>query len=131
MPSFSGRSKAKLDTCHRDLQKVLNEVVKHFDCSILEGYRNQERQDFLFESGQSKLRYPQGKHNSEPSLAVDVVTYPIDWEDRERFVLFAGFVIGVARAQGIRLRWGGDWDGDWNSTETSFFDAPHFEMTNG
>ena len=131
MPSFSGRSKAKLDTCHRDLQKVLNEVVKHFDCSILEGYRNQERQDFLFESGQSTLRYPQGKHNSEPSLAVDVVPYPIDWEDRERFVLFAGFVIGVARAQGIRLRWGGDWDGDWNSTETSFFDAPHFEMTNG
>jgi len=130
MPSFSGRSKAKLDTCHPDLQKVLNEVVKHFDCSILEGYRNQERQDFLFENGQSKLRYPQGKHNSEPSLAVDVVPYPIDWEDRERFVLFAGYVLGTASALGISLRWGGDWDGDWNSTETSFFDAPHFEMAN-
>ena len=103
MPSFSNRSRQKLETCHRDLQQVFNVVVQYFDCTILEGHRNEDRQNMLFDMGQSKLRYPDGKHNSVPSLAVDVVPYPIDWEDRERFVLFAGFVMGIAQAQGIKL----------------------------
>jgi peptidoglycan L-alanyl-D-glutamate endopeptidase CwlK len=128
MASFSGRSRQKLETCHDDLQQVFNVVVRHFDCTILEGFRDESRQNMLYEMGQSKLRYPDGKHNREPSDAVDVAPYPIDWEDRERFVLFAGFVLGIAQEQGIRLRWGGDWDMDWNSHETTFFDAPHFEL---
>ncbi len=128
MPSFSGRSRMKLQTCHEDLQQVFDAVVQYFDCTILEGRRGEERQNFLFDSGQSKVRWPDGKHNASPSMAVDVAPYPIDWEDRERFVLFAGFVLGVARAQGIRLRWGGDWDMNWDSSETSFFDAPHYEL---
>ncbi len=105
-------------------------VVQYFDCTILEGHRGEERQNFLEESGQSKVRYPDGKHNSTPSNAVDVAPYPIDWEDRERFVLFAGFVLGVARAQGIKLRWGGDWSMDWTTKDNTFFDGPHFELLN-
>jgi len=29
---------------------------------------------------------------------------------------------------GIRLRWGGDWDGDTELDDNKFDDLPHFEL---
>ena len=58
MPKFGSRSRSKLETCHEDLQKVFNEVIKHFDCSILEGTRPQEVQDEYYRTGKSKVKYP-------------------------------------------------------------------------
>ena len=128
MPRFGKRSSEKLQTCDPRLQIVFKKVVEAVDCSVLEGHRGEERQNMLFDMEQSKLQYPQGKHNTNPSKAVDVAPWPIDWNNRERFVLFAGYVIGMAEAMGYKLRWGGDWDGDFDSKETQFFDAPHFEI---
>ena len=128
MPRFGKRSKKNLATCDERLQKVFNEVIKHVDCSVIEGHRSAERQDKLFEEGKTKVKYPNGRHNSNPSRAVDVVPYPIDWDDRERFHLFAGFVIGIAKSMEINLRWGGDWDQDWYVHDNRFDDFPHFEI---
>ena len=128
MPSYSTRSKAKLETCHPLLQEVFKEVIKHFDHTIICGHRNQEAQDEAFRAGFSKKRYPEGRHNSQPSLAVDALPYPIDWQDRERHVLFAGYVLGVAETLGVSLRWGGDWDSDYETSDTTFWDAAHFEL---
>ncbi len=113
MPRYSKRSKSRLATCDERLQEVFNEVIKHVDCSILEGHRSKERQNKLYDEGRTKVKYPNGRHNSSPSKAVDVTPYPVDWEDRERQTLFAGFVIGIARSMGYNLRWGGDWDMDF------------------
>lgn len=75
------------------------------------------------------MKWPKSKHNSQPSLAVDVAPYPIDWKDERRFILFAGFVMGIAKAKGINLRWGGDWNGNFRvGDDGKLFDAPHFEM---
>ena len=128
MPKFSKRSKAALSTCHPDLKNVFSEVIKHFDCAILEGHRTEKDQNKKYRMGLSKLKYPHGKHNSVPSMAVDVAPYPIDWKDRERFHLFAGFVLGVASLMGIKLRWGGDWDRDTRVGDNTFDDLPHFEL---
>ena len=128
MPRFSKRSKDRLSTCDKRLQKVFNEVIKHVDCSVLEGHRNEERQNKLFEEGKTKVTYPKGRHNHKPSFAVDVVPYPIDWDDRERFHLFAGYVLGVARGMGITLRWGGDWNMNFEVDDNKFDDFPHFEI---
>jgi peptidoglycan LD-endopeptidase CwlK len=128
MPTFSTKSLNKLNTCDHRLQLLFKEVVKHIDCTILEGHRPQERQDMLFEQGQSKLKYPNGKHNATPSQAVDVAPYPIDWNNKERFILFAGIVQGIALQMNIGIRWGGDWNGDYDTKDTNFFDAPHFEL---
>ena len=128
MPRFGKRSKERLATCHEDLQKVFNEVIKHVDCSVLEGERSKERQNELYKSGKTKVKYPNGRHNSSPSRAVDVTPYPVDWEDRERQTLFAGFVLGIAQAKGIKLRWGGDWDMDFQVMDNRFDDFPHFEV---
>ena len=128
MPKFGKKSKERLATCDERLQEVFNEVIQFVDCSVLEGHRSQERQDKLYDEGKTKVKYPRGRHNSMPSRAVDVTPYPVDWADRERQTLFAGFVIGVARAKGIKLRWGGDWDTDFQVMDNRFDDFPHFEI---
>ena len=128
MPKFGRKSKERLNTCESNQQKVFNEVIKHVDCSVLEGHREKDRQNKLYEEGKTKVKYPNGRHNRQPSSAVDVTPYPVDWEDRERQTLFAGFVIGVASQMGIKLRWGGDWDQDFQVVDNRFDDFPHFEL---
>ena len=128
MPSFSQTSKDRLATTDARLQKVFNEVIKHFDCTVLCGHRNQADQDTAFASGKSQKKWPNGNHNSMPSKAVDVMPYPIDWTDRERMTLFAGFVIGIAQGMGIDIRWGGDWNENTKVKDNSFDDLPHFEV---
>ena len=128
MARFGRRSKERLATCEKDLQMVFNEVIKHVDCSVLEGHRSGERQDKLYDEGKTKVRYPNGRHNSSPSRAVDVTPYPVNWKDRERQTLFAGFVLGIANQMGINIRWGGDWDQDFEVQDNKFDDFPHFEL---
>ena len=128
MPKFGKRSRERLNTCNKKLQRVFNEVIKHVDCSVLEGYRDKDRQNKLFEENKTKVKYPNGRHNSYPSNAVDVTPYPVDWKDRERQTLFAGFVIGTAKQMGINIRWGGDWDQDFEVADNRFDDFPHFEI---
>tara|TARA_R100000808_G_scaffold20547_2_gene44399 strand:- start:1533 stop:1925 length:393 start_codon:yes stop_codon:yes gene_type:complete len=128
MPRFSTRSKGRLHTCHESLIKLFNEVVKDFDCTIIEGHRGKDKQNAAYDRGNSKLRYPKGKHNGKPSLAVDVAPYPIDWSDRDRFHLFAGYVLGIASQMGLKIRWGGDWDMDTQTKDNRFDDLVHFEV---
>ena len=128
MPRYSKTSKKRLATCDKRLQDLFNEVIKHVDCKILEGNRSKERQNKLYDEGRTKVRYPDGRHNCNPSRAVDVSPYPVDWKDRERQTLFAGFVLGTARSMGINLRWGGDWDQDFQVMDNRFDDFPHFEI---
>ena len=131
MPRFGQTSKENLSTCHEDLQRLFNEVIKHWDCSVTEGYRNEERQNKAYRGGKSKVKYPNGKHNRVPSDAVDVVPYisgkGIVWEERE-CLSFGGFVVGVSTQLGIRIRWGGDWDSDRDVNDQSFNDLVHFEI---
>lgn len=131
MPQFGNTSRARLDTCDPRLQQIFNAVVRHFDCTILTGHRDEAAQNQAVAEGKSQLRWPDGKHNRAPSVAVDVAPYPIDWEDRERFTYFAGFVKGIALGMGFELRWGGDWDSDWQVRDNSFDDLVHFEIAEG
>lgn len=128
MPSFSEASARRLAQCDPRLQRLFNEVIKHFDCTVITGHRGKAEQEEMVRTGRSKVHWPDGKHNTVPSLAADVAPYPIDWEDRERFTLFAGFVKGLAVSMGIKIRWGGDWDGDTEVLDNGFDDLPHFEL---
>ncbi len=128
MPSFGKKSDDNLSTAHPLLQKLFREVVKGFDCQVLEGHRGKEAQDKAFADGKSKLKYPNGNHNSIPSNAVDVAPYPIDWNDRERFIYFAGYVHCMAEILGIKIRYGGDWNGNLKFTDENFRDLVHFEL---
>jgi len=134
MPKFSEKSIKQLQTCDIDLQILFKEVIKYFDCSVVEGYRNEKDQNKAFEEGKSQLPFPKGNHNTFPSKAVDVYPYPIDFEDSKRFYYFAGFVKGMAallKAQGkIRnsIKWGGNWSDDTHVKYNNFNDLVHFEI---
>ena len=128
MPKFGKKSRDQLKTCHPKLQRVFNEVIKSVDCTVLKGYRNEEEQNEAYDKGNSKVRYPDGRHNANPSNAVDVLPYPIDWKDLERMTLFAGYVLGTAEQMGFKLIWGNDWDRDFQTKDTNFKDYPHFEL---
>lgn len=120
MPKFSEKSKLKLTTCHPELRKLFNEVIKHVDCTVIEGRRNEDRQNKLFEEGRTKVKYPNSNHNFIPSRAVDVVPYPIDWDNINRFHHFSGVVMGIASQMGLKVKWGGEFK--------NFFDGPHYEL---
>lgn len=120
MPSFSTSSAQRLLTCDHRLQRLFTEIVKHVDCAIICGHRDQYLQDDAYARGVSQLKWPESKHNSLPSRAVDVVTYPVDWEDVPRFEAFAVIVKEVAARLGIQVRWGGDFP--------TFKDYPHWEL---
>jgi peptidoglycan LD-endopeptidase CwlK len=134
MPKFSEGSIDKLVTCHRDLQTLFMEVIKYFDCTVLEGFRDKDEQNKAFAEGKSKLQWPNGNHNQLPSRAVDVAPFPINWNDRERFYFFAGRVLGIAdmlKAQGKMthsIRYGGDWNSDTQLKDNKFDDLVHFEI---
>ena len=130
MPAFGTTSQKKLSECDAQLQSLFNKVVEDFDCSIIDGFREEIRQDEMFNSDpqRSQVKWPNGKHNSYPSMAVDVVPYPVDWNDTDRFYFFAGYVKGLAKCLGIDIRWGGDWDSDNQVGDESFKDLPHYEL---
>lgn len=128
MPRFSNHSKAALATCDVRLQEVLTEAIKHIDFMVLEGHRGKDAQNKAFNTGFSKVRWPNGKHNKTPSLAVDIAPWPIQWADTERFVYFAGVIMGIAAMMDIPLRWGGDWNRDTHNKDEKFRDWGHFEL---
>jgi peptidoglycan L-alanyl-D-glutamate endopeptidase CwlK len=134
MPKFRQASFSKLTTCHPDLQVLMYEVIKYFDCIVLEGYRNEADQEKAFAAGNTKLHWPHGNHNRLPSMAIDVSPYPIDWNNSKRFYWFAGYVMGIAQKlkddgkMTHSVRFGGDWDGDKDITDQKFNDLVHFEL---
>lgn len=134
MAIFSKKSLARLNGCHSDLIKIFEEVVVAFDCTIIEGHRGEKKQNEYFNKGNSKLKFPHGRHNAIPSNACDVAPYPIDWKDRDRFHYFGGYVMGVAYRllqEGViknRLRFGGDWNRDFKTKDNKFDDLVHFEL---
>ncbi len=125
---YSKRSKEKLESAHPDLQHLFNEVIKVIDCTIIYGHRTEVEQEEQFRLGHTPLHFPKSEHNKNPSLAVDVVPYPIDWDNRERFVYLAGIVKGIASQFGIKMRWGGDWDNDNQLHDQTWMDLPHYEL---
>src|SRR5688572_17715753 len=99
MPRFSQSSAIRLSTCHPALRDLFETVVEEVDCLVIEGHRGEAAQNAAFARGASQLKYPHGKHNRLPSMAVDVAPAPLDWGDKgtpeerrkaiERFYRFA------------------------------------------
>lgn len=137
---FGTVSRNKLATCHTDLQLICNEVIKIYDCTVTDGARSLEQQQEYFRQKRSKLDgvKKKSKHqvsDDQPlSLAVDIVPYPVNYHDKERFFFLAGLMKGIAfrlLEEGRiahALRWGGDWDSDNDFKDQSFNDLPHFEL---
>ena len=129
---FSDKSLHEIHTCDVNLQEMIATALKltPLDFTVLQGYRSLEEQRRLFSEGKTKIDGVTNlsNHNHTPSRAIDIAPYPIDWQDMERFRFLGGFILGIAGSRGLRIRWGGDWDGDGSFKDQSFDDLPHFEL---
>jgi len=156
---FGDRSERNLITCHPDLQEIMRQALRisPIDFSIIFGHRPMEEQFDLYKQGRSykngkwvitdKTKVVtnidgyriQGKHNLDPSEAVDIMIYTpshddLAW-DPEHLSHVAGVVIAVADRLlqegriAHRIRWGGNWDGDGIILrDQRLMDRPHFEI---
>jgi len=120
MPTFSKRSTDNLATCHRDLQKVAHEAIRHFDFTVIQGHRGKAEQNKAYREKKSKLQWPLSYHNKLPSMAMDCVPHPVDWTDKKAFDEMGRVMKEAAKKVGVRITWGGDFR-DW-------YDGPHFQI---
>jgi peptidoglycan L-alanyl-D-glutamate endopeptidase CwlK len=137
MPKFSKKSMDRLATCHDDIQLVMNEAIKKFDFTVLSGHRSPDEQFELYKQGRELIDGKWAKvgktvtnvdgtnvlsnHNYNPSRAIDVAPYPIDWDNIDRFIAMSNVVLKCAKEFDIELEWGGNW---------RMKDYPHFELKN-
>ena len=131
---FSKRSDGRLITCHPELQLPFRILIKYFDHSVIFGYRDETEQELAFKEKRTQVHYPYSAHNTQPSMAIDVMPYPIDNKDSNRFIYLAGQVKGIALMLKERgdmsydLGWGGDWDNDTEVKDNNFNDLGHFYL---
>jgi len=141
MPYFGPTSLGRLGTCDQRLQDLFLEVVGHRDCTVLIGHRTEAQQMAAYHARpqRSKVKWPNSKHNTYPSKAVDVAPWPTVWPDRvsdphereltwREWYMFVGLVRGIAIEMNIPIRCGADWDGDYEIKDQNFHDLPHFEL---
>ena len=135
MPKFGKQSLDRLATCDERIQKVMNEAIKHYDFTVLYGYRTPAEQFELFKQGRTLVggvwkvtgktvtnldgKTKMSNHNSNPSKAIDIAPYPIDWNNIQRFLDMAKVVKEAAKTVGVEITYGGDW---------KMKDYPHFEV---
>jgi len=112
------RSLQSLSGVHPDLVDVvkLAITITEVDFTVIEGIRNINRQRELLKAGKSTTL--NSRHIT--GHAVDMVPWPVDWNDLERFETMAEAMKIAADSLEIPIVWGGDWK--------SFYDAPHFEL---
>jgi peptidoglycan L-alanyl-D-glutamate endopeptidase CwlK len=103
-----------------------NALAKGVDFSVICGERGREAQTEAFNSGHSKVKFPNSKHNSHPSEAVDVCPWPIDFENINRFLELSVLIkqcwndMSNDDKEGWTLHYGGDWK--------NFKDYVHWEL---
>jgi len=142
------QSLKRLEGVHPDMVAVVkkamevmnewdDEGIVSTDFMVLEGVRTPARQKELYAQGRTK---PGNKVtwtlNSNHFVnkttgfghAVDLVPYPVDWNDLKKFDRLARAMFTAAEALGIEIRWGADWDRDGKPRERGESDSPHFEL---
>ena len=112
------RSLQSLSGVHPDMVAVvkLAITITEVDFTVIEGIRNINRQRELLKAGKSTTL--NSRHIT--GHAVDMVPWPVDWNDLERFETMAEAMKVASDSLEIPIVWGGDWK--------SFYDAPHFEL---
>lgn len=128
MPSFSKRSLKARAELHPHLQKLVDLAIKEVDFVILDAQRGRAEQERAYKGGFSKARFSQSAHNYVPAIALDVVPYPIDFNNIAGFKQIAKTFMRIAKENNLPVRWGGDWDMDGDWKDERFLDWGHFEL---
>lgn len=145
---FGKTSQERLATVEKDLRNVCTLALckSPIDFMVLEGRRTVQRQHELYGQGRTAAQLqaagvdPKYAKPSMPKVtwtlnsnhftgrAVDLVPYPVDWNDTSKFDAIAKAMFAAAKDLGVTIRWGADWDRDGNPRERGESDSPHFEL---
>lgn len=136
---FSQRSLNNMQGIHPDLVRVIHRAMSWqiMDFSIVEGLRTRERQTDLVARGVSKTM--NSKHLVQADgygHAFDAYPYPINMQavhnhnvkEIARFGVLSGIIKSAALIEGVQIINGMDWDGDGETLDHTFFDAPHYQL---
>lgn len=141
MYKLSNQSKKNLSSCNPEIKDVVHHVLKFIDVGVAEGHRGKERQNSLFQKKKTKVHWPNSKHNTLPSDAIDLVVFVKDFgyidenSAPKKYRQYYGFLAGIINAycfeKNYNIRWGGDWNSnaDFNEPSQNFDDLVHFEIT--
>ena len=153
---LGARSLRNLERVHPQLVRVVKRAIQisSQDFMVIEGVRSKEQCWVNYGKGRSavqcqqagvpaKYAQPQAAKvtwlrdplNSKHCIqsdgfghAVDLVPYPIDWNDLKKFDAIAAAMKQAAKECGVPVRWGADWDNDGKPRERGETDSPHFEL---
>lgn len=148
---LSKLSLSRLEGVHPDLVKVVKRAIEitSQDFMVVEGVRSKTQCYINYGKGRTAVQctvkgvpalYAQpklakvtwlnnplsSKHVS--GKAVDLVPYPVNWNDLSKFDLVAKAMFTAGKELGVEIRWGADWDNDGNYREKGEYDSPHFEL---
>ncbi len=137
---FGRKSTAKLATGCEEIRLLANRALhlSPYDFTIIWVWRGEEVQDGLFQTGASTKEWPDSKHNAcdldggPYSEALDFgpwVDRKIPWDDTHIFAVIAGSFFAAGIEQGIKVRWGGDWNSNGKSKgDQKLMDYGHIEV---
>ena len=149
--NLSQRSLDKLVGVDERLQRVVKRAIQlsKQDFMVLEGVRT--RQQCMINYGKGRtiaqcvakgvpaqyanpkaakvtwLNNPFASKHVE-GKAVDLVPYPVDWNDLKKFDAIAKAMLQAAKELNVPVRWGANWDADGKPRERGESDSPHFEI---
>ncbi len=115
----------RLKDVHPDLVRLVEELGKMRDIIVVCGHRSDVDQAIAYQNGNSKAKPGQSKHNSIPSMAVDVAItldkgHSIPWREFELFTKMGEDAEYLAKKLGIKILWGGRFN--------KLRDMPHIEL---
>ena len=140
--TLSKRSLGSLESVDPRLVSIAKRAIKitQQDFVIIEGLRTREQMKINYGKGRTvaelakhgiEAKYAKPKEakvtwlnnpfasNHASGKAIDVVPYPVDWNDIGKFRTIADAFKQAARELGVSMVWGGDWTKK---------DYPHFEV---
>ena len=110
---FGAESRFNLESVDKRLVRVLYHALSYglADWSIIKGYRGKVEQDQAYLAGNSHAKWPDSKHNSNPSLAIDFIPFPFrGWDAKCDFVFVAAVILSAAKTLEVPCKWGGNWN---------------------
>lgn len=151
--SLSEKSMTNLNDVAPVLKKLALAVSDRTSITVTCGYRDPKEQMRLFMIGrelkgegpnavwvvtdQKKIVTKcdgtkiKSKHNKKPAEAIDMAPNgrngkPL-WAETKAFVSLSKIVLEEAKKLGIKIRWGGDFNGN-EKADDKFVDIPHYEL---
>ena len=125
---FGNTSLQRLEGVHPLLRECAERALSYgvLDLTVpqLGGLRTIDDQRKLVAKGASQtLNSLHRKQSSGYGHAVDLVPYPVNWDDLFRFSMMGTLMFRAAGEIGIPIQWGGHWK--------NFKDYPHFQLPRG